>query len=99
MIFSAALLLSHLWKGLLHAISYMIQYVSGKSGPVFSSSSGSRLGSESSVKSLPSQTTLQETPMIDGQSHLSAQGKEVLSNSHLDCIHIGSRGSEGTLIL
>lgn len=63
-------------------------YLSGKSGVVFSSSSGtgSRLGPESNVK----------TPMTDDQSHLSGQGKEVSSNNHLDCIHIGSRGNEGS---
>ncbi|KNA11794.1 hypothetical protein SOVF_131850 [Spinacia oleracea] len=73
-------------------------YLSGKSGPFFSSSSGagSRLGPESNVKSLQSQTTMHVTPITDGLSHLSGQGKEVFLNSPLDCIHIGSRGNEGS---
>ncbi|XP_021735545.1 protein SCAI-like [Chenopodium quinoa] len=73
-------------------------YLSGKSGPIFSPSSGagSRLGPESSVKILQSQTTLLATSMTDGQSPLCGQSEEVLLNSPLDCIHIGCRGNEGS---
>ncbi|XP_021755150.1 protein SCAI-like [Chenopodium quinoa] len=74
-------------------------YLSGKSGSIFSPSSGagSRLGPESSVKILlQSQTALHATSMTDGHSPLCGQSEEALSNSPLDCIHIGCRGNEGS---
>lgn len=77
----------------------LLIYLSGKGGQFSSTSSGtgSRLGSESNVRSLHSQTfTFDVTSMPDGQ--ISSPGKvtEVSSNSHTDCVHIGSRGHEGS---
>ncbi|XP_074263114.1 uncharacterized protein LOC141585933 [Silene latifolia] len=73
-------------------------YLSGKGGQAFSSPSvaGSRLNSESNVKSLQYNSTLDATPMGGGQSDSSGQFKELSSNSHLDAIHIGSRGNDGS---
>ncbi|KAH9621807.1 hypothetical protein KSS87_021133 [Heliosperma pusillum] len=73
-------------------------YLSGKGGQAFSSPSvaGSRLGSESNVKSLQYNSTLDATLMGGGQSDSSGQVKELSSNSHLDAIHIGSRGNDGS---
>ncbi|KAL9234320.1 hypothetical protein vseg_009203 [Gypsophila vaccaria] len=73
-------------------------YLSGKGGQTFSSPStaGSRLGSESNAKNLQYHTPSDATSMSDGQSHSSGQVKDLFSNSHLDSIHIGSRGNEGS---
>ncbi|XP_057531518.1 uncharacterized protein LOC130809748 isoform X2 [Amaranthus tricolor] len=74
----------------------LLIYLSGKSGPVFSSSSGpvSRLGPDNNVKT--PQTFLHETHVTDDLSHLSIPGYEGFFSNHLDCIHIGSRGNEGS---
>lgn len=77
----------------------LLIYLSGKGGQVSSSSSGtgSRLGSETNVKSLHSQSfTFDVTSMPDGQSPSSGKVTEALSTSHTDCIHIGARGNEGS---
>uniref|UniRef100_A0A7C9ASF5 Protein SCAI n=1 Tax=Opuntia streptacantha TaxID=393608 RepID=A0A7C9ASF5_OPUST len=77
----------------------LLIYLSGKGGQFSSSSSGtgSRLGSESNVRSLQSQTfTFDMTPMPDGRSPSPGRVAEVPSNSHTDCVHIGSRGHEGS---
>ncbi|KAK9742697.1 hypothetical protein RND81_03G191800 [Saponaria officinalis] len=73
-------------------------YLSGKGGQAFSSPStaGSRLGSESNVKNLQYHTSLDVTSASDSQSYSSGQVKDLSSNSHLDSIHIGSRGNEGS---
>lgn len=77
----------------------LLIYLSGKGGQFSSSSlgTGSRLGSESNVRSLHSQTfTFDVTSMPDGQSPSPGKVAEVLSNNHTDCVHIGSRGHEGS---
>ncbi|KAL2892625.1 Protein SCAI [Bienertia sinuspersici] len=75
----------------------LLVYLSGKSGTVSSSSSGvgSRFGPESNVKTLQSLSALHITAMTDARNR-SGQAKEVSSDNYLDCIHIGSRGNEGS---
>lgn len=77
----------------------LLIYLSGRGGQVFSSScgAGSRLCTESNFKSLQSQTlSLDMNSVSESQSPSSGKVSEISSNSHADCIHIGSRGNEGS---